>query len=150
MPKKKTTMREKLHKKQDRIIKETEKGVMLIPKPTDVDDVMRQIKFGKLATIGTIREYLAVKYKVHFACPLTTGIFAWIAAGAADEDFVEGKTDITPFWRTLKAKGFLNPKYPGGVEAQSEKLVAEGHEIIPAKGKKPPQVKDFESKLQKL
>ncbi len=59
----------------------------------------------------------------------------------------DGKTDITAYWRTLKSKGELNEKYPGGVEAQSARLRAEGHTIEPAKGKKPPKVKDFEKAL---
>jgi len=158
MAKKKTSWREKLNKEQERIIKPIDRDgmgakagmIMLIPKPTDVDEVMRQVAHGKLATVATIREYLAKKYEVDFTCPLTTGIFTWIAANAAEEDFAEGKKNITPYWRTLKADGSLNPKYPGGTDAQAERLIAEGHEIIPAKGKKPPKVKDFEKKLQKL
>jgi hypothetical protein len=59
----------------------------------------------------------------------------------------EGKKDITPYWRTLKVGGVLNEKYPGGVEAQAARLQAEGHSIEPAKGKKPPRVKDFEKAL---
>jgi alkylated DNA nucleotide flippase Atl1 len=47
----------------------------------------------------------------------------------------EGKKNITPFWRTLKGEGELNPKYPGGIEKQIELLEVEGHTIIP-KGKK--------------
>ena len=38
--------------------------------------------------------------------------------------------DETPYWRTLKANGELNAKYPGGIEAQKERLEAEGHTII--------------------
>lgn len=38
--------------------------------------------------------------------------------------------DETLYWRTLKANGQLNPKYPGGVEAQKEKLEQEGHTVI--------------------
>ena len=59
----------------------------------------------------------------------------------------EGKKDITPYWRTLKSKGELNQKYPGGVETQTARLEAEGHTIEPSKGKKPPKVKDFEEAL---
>jgi hypothetical protein len=33
------------------------------------------------------------------------------------------------------------------VEAQMLKLTAEGHTMIPSKGKKPPVVKDYEKKL---
>ncbi len=59
----------------------------------------------------------------------------------------EGKPDITPYWRTLKSKGELNEKFPGGVEAQASHLRAEGHTIEPGKGNKPPKVKDFEKAL---
>jgi hypothetical protein len=62
-------------------------------------------------------------------CPLTTGIFAWLAANAADEAANEGAKRITPYWRTLKSGGELNPKYPGGIEAQKAQLRAEGHKI---------------------
>jgi len=59
----------------------------------------------------------------------------------------EGKTNITPYWRTLKSKGELNEKYPGGVEAQSAHLTEEGHTIEPGKNNKPRKVKDFEKAL---
>ena len=59
----------------------------------------------------------------------------------------EGNSDITPYWRTLKSKGEINEKYPGGLEDQTDKLRAEGHTIVPGKGKKPPTVKDWEKKV---
>ncbi len=55
--------------------------------------------------------------------------------------------DITPYWRTLKGKGELNDKYPGGLAAQAEKLKAEGHEIEPDKKGQPKRVKDWEKAL---
>ena len=62
----------------------------------------------------------------------------------------EGKTDITPYWRTLKSKGELNEKYPGGVEAQASRLADEGHTIERVEGRKPSRVKDFDKVLQDL
>ena len=55
---------------------------------------------------------------------------------------------VTPYWRTLKANGELNAKYPGGIEAQKEKLEAEGHTIV-QKGRKNIRyyVKDYERAL---
>ncbi len=41
----------------------------------------------------------------------------------------------------------MNEKFPGGIEAQTVKLKKEGHEITPGKGKQPPVVKGWESKL---
>lgn len=56
--------------------------------------------------------------------------------------------DETPYWRTLKANGELNAKYPGGIEAQKEKLEEEGFTII-QKGRKNVRyyVKDYEDAI---
>ncbi len=123
-------------------------GSYLIPAPLQVDEVMKKVPKGKLVTINEIREFLADKHGADYGCPITTGIFAWIAANAAEEQGQTGRKRITPYWRTLKAKGELNPKYPGGVERLKEKLEAEGHTVF-NRGKKM-YVKDFEKSLAKL
>jgi len=122
-------------------------GTVVIPAPIEVDAIMKQVPQGKLITINKIREILARKHKATIGCPITTGIFSWIAAHAAEEALTEGKKDITPYWRTLKSTGELNEKYPGGIELQASHLKKEGHTIEPGKGKKPPKVKDFERYL---
>lgn len=104
-------------------------GTVVIPAPREVDEVMRSVPAGRLITIDLIRSRLARKHGATIGCPLTTGIFAWIAAGAAAEDEADGRRPPTPYWRTLKTGGVLNPKYPGGVEAQRSRLVAEGHRV---------------------
>ena len=122
-------------------------GTVVIPAPKEVNELMREVPRGKVTTIHEIRAKLAKKHGASIGCPITTGIFAWVSAHAADEAAAEGKHDITPYWRTLKSGGELNAKYPGGVEAQSARLREEGHVIEPGKGKKPPKVKDFERHL---
>jgi alkylated DNA nucleotide flippase Atl1 len=123
-------------------------GTVVIPAPIEVDAYMRQVPKGKLTTINEIRQALAKKHHTTIGFPITTGIFAWIAANAAEEQKQEGKTDITPYWRTLKTKGIINEKYPGGVEAQTLLLRQEGHSVI-KKGKNS-FVKDYEKALAKL
>ena len=123
---------------------------LVVPAPREVDALMRRVPKGKLTTINDLRATLARQHGAEAGCPITTGIFAWIAAHAAEEAANAGKKTITPWWRTLKLHGELNPKYPGGLEAQSARLKAEGHKIEPGKGKKPPRVKDFEKRLAKL
>lgn len=108
---------------------------MVIPAPREVDALMKQVPKGRLVTINELRAALAAKHKVDMACPLTTGIFSWIAAHAAAEAETEGAKRITPFWRTLKSGGEINPKYPGGVQEITKRLRGEGHKII-SKGKK--------------
>src|SRR4051812_42838895 len=110
-------------------------GIMVIPAPIEVDAIMKQVPKGKVVTISEMRSALALKHKADFACPITTGIFSWIAAHAAAEAKSHGRKRITPFWRTLKSGGALNPKYPGGIDAMSKRLRDEGHFII-AKGKR--------------
>ena len=110
-------------------------GKMVIPAPIEVDALMKQVPKGKLVTINELRAALAAKHKANFACPITTGIFSWIAAHAADEAANEGARRITPYWRTLKTGGEVNPKYPGGPTALARQLKAEGHTIV-HKGKR--------------
>jgi hypothetical protein len=123
-------------------------GVMVIPSPRQIDEIMNQVPTGKLTTINDIRTLLARKHKADFACPMTTGIFAWIAAHAAEESREAGEPHITPYWRTLKNGGELNPKYPGGVDAIRQKLEAEGHQVV-ERGKRS-FVADYEGSLAPL
>jgi hypothetical protein len=110
-------------------------GTMLIPAPREVDAIMRRVKPGKLITVDQIRDKLATRHQATVTCPLTTGIFAWIAAHAAQEAEDAGEASVTPWWRTLKANGELNPKYPGGIDALRKRLEAEGHTVV-SKGKR--------------
>lgn len=122
-------------------------GLYVIPAPLEVDQIMKQVPEGKLITINQIREILAKNHKADYACPITTGIFAWISAHAAEEQAEQGKTYITPYWRTLKTDGILNEKYPGGIEGQKQKLEKEGHKIIRKGKSKNFIVADFDKSL---
>jgi hypothetical protein len=115
-------------------------GTMLIPSPREVDALIRTVSKGSVVTVSKMREFLAGKYAANVTCPLTTGIFVRIAAEAAEEEARAGKVRITPYWRVVKDDGSLNPKFPGGAERQAAKLRAEGHRILPARGKQPPRV----------
>jgi len=110
-------------------------GPMLIPAPSEVDALMKRVPKGRVVTISELRAALAAKHKAGFACPMTTGIFSWIAAHAAEEASAAGAKRVTPYWRTLKTGGELNPKYPGGLDGIAKRLQAEGHQIV-RKGKR--------------
>lgn len=104
---------------------------MYFAPPMDYDRIMKKIPFGKLTTVGDIRAHFAKESGADFTEPITAGIFVSIAAWAS----CQRQENETPYWRTLKAGGELNPKYPGGVEAQKAKLEAEGHTVL-QKGRK--------------
>ena len=120
---------------------------MYFAPPMDYDAAMRRVPYGKLTTVGEIRAFFAAQSGADFTEPITAGIFVSIAAWAS---FQRGE-DETPWWRTLKANGELNPKYPGGAEAQKEKLEAEGH-IVLQNGRTNGKyvVKDYEKVLYKF
>jgi hypothetical protein len=176
----KTRWREKLEKDQPAklarasglLAKRLGPGNLLIPRPIDVDAVIRRVRKGKLVTVSQIRAKLASDFnalpkstrraaacyridgaddfRAASACPLCTGIFVRISAEAAEEDRSAGKKQITPYWRVVRDDGSLNEKFPGGPAAQASKLKAERHRLEPARGKKPPKVADFHASLAKL
>ena len=140
----KKTWRQKLETDHDlpkvvripaRMAKQWGKGTIVIAAPREVDALMARVGKGKITTIDELRASLAQKHGATIACPMTTGIFANIAARAADEAEQEGRRRITPYWRTLKARGELNPKFPGGLAVLRSRLEAEGHTVV-ARGKR--------------
>ena len=120
---------------------------MYFAPPIDYDRVMKLVPYGKIITLGEIRAYFAKQNSADFTEPITAGIFVSIAAWASDQR----KDNKTPYWRTLKANGELNSKYPGGIDLQKKLLEEEGHIII-QKGRKNLKyyVKDYETVLFKL
>ena len=118
---------------------------VVLVNPSEVTALMQHVPTGKLTTLVEICEHLAAEHGVKACCTLTAGIFISTAANAVEEAARQGKNLGIPYWRTLKADGFLNEKYPGGVEAQKLKLEKEGFDVI-AKGKRY-LVKDYQSFL---
>lgn len=120
---------------------------MYLAPPCDYDAVMRRVPEGKLITVGIIRAFFARQNNADFTDPITAGIFCSIAAWAS----FQRTKDITPYWRTLKNNGELNPKYPGGIQAQKKLLEAEGFTVI-QKGRTNIRyyVKDYENYLFEL
>jgi hypothetical protein len=154
---KKTTWNQKLHdnkglpkveKIPENMSKRWGTGTIVIPAPIEVDELMRNVPEGQLTIINEIRAALAKKHHATISCPMTTGIFAWVAANAAEERKQQGINDVTPYWRTLKTGGFLNEKYPGGAEAQKALLEQECHAVT-QKGKKY-AVANYEKALAQL
>lgn len=117
---------------------------MYFAPPLTYDELMKQIPKGKVITVTAIRAYLAKMNQADFTEPITAGVFVSIAAWASSQR----QTDLTPYWRTLKAHGELQPKFPGGIDEQKRRLEEEGHTII-QRGRKNLRyyVKDVETVL---
>ncbi|MCL1797300.1 MAG: MGMT family protein [Eggerthellaceae bacterium] len=104
---------------------------LLVAAPMQYHEVMSKVPEGKIVTADQIREHLAKQVGADATCPLTAGIFINICAHASEER----SDNKIPWWRTLKAKGELNEKYPGGIEEQKVHLEVDGHTVI-QKGKR--------------
>jgi hypothetical protein len=122
-------------------------GTMIVPRPLDVEAMMQRPGKGRLITLGQIRGTLAKQSRVDQCCPLTTGIFARLAAEAAEEDAAAGKKRITPWWRTIRDNGELNDKFPGGAAAQAARLREEGFSVARNRTGSKLRVVEFEPRL---
>lgn len=108
-------------------------GAMVISSPAEIDALVRQLRPGEVITLDDLRAALARRHAVAVACPVSTAIFLNMSARAAEERRTMGvpEDELTPWWRVLKKGGFLNPKCPGGTEAQAAHLAAEGVRTSP-------------------
>lgn len=103
---------------------------VVLVNPSVVIEAMKKVPLGKLTTIVEICKSIARRYKVKGCCSLTTGIFIMVAAHAVEEAKTENRDLGIPYWRTLKADGYLNDKFPGGAESHKALLEEEGFKIV--------------------
>ena len=121
---------------------------IVLVNPSEVVAIMKQVPKRRLITIVEVCRQTGKNHSVKSCCSLTTGIFIMTGANATEEAGKEGKSLDVPYWRTLKAGGFLNEKYPGGKEAHKKLLEIENFKVI-ARSKKY-QVVDYDKWLMKL
>ncbi len=96
---------------------------VVLVNPSEIVDLMERVPKGKVITLIEICKAIANKHRVKACLHI-------------------------PYWRTLKADGFLNEKYPGGALAQKKLLEREGFTILKIGGKF--MVKDFENYITDL
>ncbi|HVP11727.1 MAG TPA: hypothetical protein VMV94_11140, partial [Phycisphaerae bacterium] len=111
---------------------------VVLVNPSEVLQVMASVPKGRLTTIVDVCRTIAQNHGVAACCSLTTGIFIMAIANAVEDAIASGGTSAlagVPYWRTLKADGFLNEKYPGGLEGHKRHLTEEGYAVV-ARGKR--------------
>ena len=111
------------------------RGKMLLPTPMMVAAEISLVPPGALTTMPELRERMAKKNKADLACPLMSGIFFNIIAGAAEEQLAAGEKPVAPYWRVVLPGGALSPKTPDGPRKQAAHLRSEGHKIFTKRGK---------------
>jgi NAD(P)H-nitrite reductase large subunit len=112
-------------------------GMMVIPTPRMIQQIIRSIPDGMLITNENLRNKIALDTGSNIACPLTTGIFTNIVAHASEEAVEKGdKSEQVNWWRIIQKDGTLNPKFPGGISRQAELLEKDGFQIFKKTEKK--------------
>jgi hypothetical protein len=91
---------------------------MLVGTPRLVDEYMRRVPEGDFRTVAQMRADLAKQHGADIACPLSTSIFARIAAEAALEELQAGQpsSEVTPFWRVVDERSTVAKKLSCGPE----------------------------------
>ena len=103
-----------------------------MPTPMLVARELRRVRPGRLITAAQLRNRLAKRAGAALTCPMTTGIFLNILAGATEEALAEGLPAVAPYWRVVDDRGGLPPKFPPGRARQAAHLRAEGHAVTSA------------------
>jgi hypothetical protein len=106
-----------------------EKGdPLFIATPVMVCDYMKKIRKGSSRTIEQMRAEFAKAHKARGTCPMTSSIFARIAAEAALEEMDAGKPaeKITPFWRLIDEKSPIAKKLSCGAAFVAKMRKLEG------------------------
>jgi len=129
--------------------KEPKISKLLIPGSADIEELVSKIPEGKLLTDAQIKEHLKALYGVDVVCAKVLGIQLRLLAEAAEEEALESGEPSVPYWRVIKRDGALFPNFPGGQEAQAERLRKEGHTIERGRGRRL-RVRDFERYLVAL
>ena len=114
-------------------------GTMVKPSSDTVKAIVRKIRKGKIVTLDQLREKVAKDFQVDTACPASTTKALQI---------LSKENKPVCYWRVVKKKGELFPKFPNGVEGHAALLENEGFEIDFSK--KTPVVVGYELKLSKF
>jgi alkylated DNA nucleotide flippase Atl1 len=115
-------------------------GKMLLPSPATVAAVIEKIPAHKLITTNLICQKLTQQFNVRGTCPVTTQ--------KALQAVAHDPGNEVAYWRVIQADGGLIARFPGGAEAQAERLRQEGF-AIDKKGKAP-KVASFRESLVPL
>jgi alkylated DNA nucleotide flippase Atl1 len=107
---------------------------LLLPTPLLVGEVIASIPRGHVITYSCLRAQLARRFNAESTCPLMTGIFASILAGAVADDLAAHRKPRWPIWRLVRDDGTLNPKWPLDVLYRASLLRAEGVRLTRRRG----------------
>ena len=99
---------------------------LLLPTPLLVAEEIAQVARGATITVSQLRGRLAQRFGADRTCPLMTGIFVKIIAGAVAEDLTQGRKPRWPVWRLVNDSGTLSTTWPLDALYRATRLREEG------------------------
>jgi hypothetical protein len=99
---------------------------LLLPTPLLVAEVIASVPAGATIRISQLRDRLAQQFGADRTCPLMTGIFVKIIAGAVADDLVQRRKPRWPVWRLVGDDGRLNTTWPLDALYRATRLREEG------------------------
>lgn len=103
---------------------------LLVATPMLVAAEVTGIPAGQVLTMSNLRARLAAHFAADRACPLTTGMFAAIVAGAVREDLLRRHQPRWPIWRLVNDDGTLNPRWVLETRYRAARLREEKLDVI--------------------
>jgi hypothetical protein len=102
---------------------------LLLPTPLLIGAEIAAVPPGSTIRVSELRKQLAHRFGADRTCPLMTGIFIKILAGALAEDLAQRRKPRWPVWRLVADDGTLNATWPLDALYRATRLREEGVRI---------------------
>jgi hypothetical protein len=99
---------------------------LLLPTPLLVAETIALVPKGGTITLSQLRSALAQRFGADRTCPLMTGIFVKIVAGAVSDDLAQRRKPRWPVWRLVNDNGTLATTWPLDALYRATRLREEG------------------------
>lgn len=102
---------------------------LLLPTPLLVAGELLSVPAGRTLTMSQLRARLALRHDADRTCPLMTGMFVKIVAGAVADDIDHHRSERWPIWRLVADDGCIVTGWPLDALYRATRLRAEGVRI---------------------
>lgn len=115
---------------QPRVVTDGRRGDrLLLPTPLMVAAELLAVPAGRTLTMSQLRARLALRHDADRTCPLMTGMFAKIIAGAVADDIEHHRSERWPIWRLVADDGCISKGWPLDALYRATRLRGEGVRI---------------------
>lgn len=112
---------------QPRVVTDRRRGDrLLLPTPLLVAAELLAVPAGRTLTMSQLRARLALRHDADRTCPLMTGMYAKVIAGAVAHDLEHQRAERWPIWRLVADDGCISRAWPLNALYRATRLRGEG------------------------